>query len=163
MDTLFVGVYWGPRDQSLENCAIRVLQTFEFLHKMDESFHFWYSTHKPKKKEIIQPKDLSIKGGYELLEAGRSFDDFGRLLPDLGYRIYLKSDLDFANSHVLSISCGCTHESLPNKVLLDLSKSDRCGYLREFIVAEKIYKRLMEIWDGEKGVIRDSNDVNLLG
>ncbi|WP_414017867.1 Imm52 family immunity protein [Chitinophaga sancti] len=49
MNIEFIGIYWSPRYQSIEDCAKRVEQTFKFLQQLDQSFTYWYSTLKPKK------------------------------------------------------------------------------------------------------------------
>lgn len=162
MSISYTGVYWGPRQESLEDCAEKIFLTFNFLREMDSSFNLWYPTRKPKKKEIIKAVDLNLEGIYNLLKLDRTYDDYGRLLDDLGYKIYLKSDSNFEKAHVLSITCSCSNEYVPNVVVLNLSSSKQLFYLREFTLVKSIYDKFAQIWDPEEGRIMDENGVNLV-
>lgn len=162
MSILYTGIYWRPRQQSLEDCAEKVFLTFKLLRETDESFNLWYPTRRPKKKEIISCVDLSLEGIYNLLKSGRTHDDYGKLLDDLGYTVYLKSDLNYEKAHVLSIACACLNENISNHVLLNLSGSEDLLYLQELTTIRAIYDGFTQIWSPDEGRIMDDNNVNLV-
>ncbi|OMP74543.1 Imm52 family immunity protein [[Flexibacter] sp. ATCC 35208] len=162
MNIEFIGIYWSSRYQSIEDCAIRMEQTVKFLQKIDQSFIYWYSTLKPKKNQLLEAVDCSYEGIIKLLDSSRQYDEVGNILDKLGYRIYLKSGLDFSRSHVLSISCNKTSEYLSNLVGLSLANPDQYNYLKQLKIARNIYDNLIDIWDGENGVLRGKDNVNYL-
>jgi|GEM_PF-4215984 len=93
-----------------------------------------------------------------LLLKGQNYNDVDRLLKDLGYLIYLKSEKDYSKAHVLSITCGCDFEKIPNSVTLNIGKNQAYENLTEKSVLENIYRNFIEIWKPERGLVRCNTD-----
>lgn len=154
----YIGVYWGTRNESTKECAVKVKATFDFLSSIDESFRTWYKTSRPRKGEILQPIDISIKSIQTLLLNGQNHNDLGELLEELGYLIYLKSEKTYSKAHVLSITCGCYLDTIPNNVILNIGNNEAHEHLTSTETLEKIYKSLVNIWHPDKGVIKCNNE-----
>ncbi len=160
-DNYFLGIYWEARNDSVELCVNMLYETFVFLDECDDSFHFWYTTQRPKKGQVIEPINLSKEGIKDLLIKGQNFNDDGTLNSDLGYLVYLKSSKDFSKAHVISITCGNVSKLLKNSVTLNMYNSKDHPNLNNNKFLEKIYLRLVEIWRPANGIIRHNNN-NLL-
>ena len=162
-DNYFIGIYWGVRKKTIDECANKVEETFDFLYRIDSSFAEWYKTTRPRRGELVNPLEIrSIAGIEKILLEGRNYNDLGEGLDDLGYSIYIKSNTDFSKAHVLSIRCGCYNEFASNCVALNIGRAGVYNHLRNMLFVKKIYKELVEIWRPDSGVIRcDDVDVFL--
>ena len=159
-DNYFIGIYWGVRKDILESCVDKLYETFSLFSKIDKSLERWYETARPLKGQIVEPIELTKKNIQNLLIKGQNYDDFGALLEDLGFTIYLKSDRDFSKSHVLSINCGCYNERLLNCLTISIGKNTDFIHLKDMEKLKIIYSDIKRIWNPQKGIIRiNDNEV----
>lgn len=164
MKNCYIGIYWGAREETVDECAQKVFETFAYLRNVDNSFNQWFQTEKPRKGQVVAPLNISMEGIKDLLLSGRNFNDIGELLEDLGYLLYLKSFIDFSKSHVLSFSCGQFNERITNSVVLELSKEKEFSYLHQTSTLLRIFRKLGKIWSPDRGVVKcDDKDILVTG
>lgn len=162
-ESYFLGIYWGPRKENIDICADKVKSTFDFLSTFHKSFQNWYRTQKPKKGQPLMPIDLSKDALKDLLEIGKNYNDDGTLNDDLGYLLYLKSDINYNLSHVLSITCSCYSDLFQNCVTLNVGKNEGYSHLTNIDVLKSMYLQLVDIWKPETGIIRRNDDIIFTG
>jgi hypothetical protein len=151
----FIGIYWGPRRETTDQCIRKTKATIDGLRKMDASFSDWYKATSPQHGESPQALPLDDPQGMEkLLLDGQIHDDEGQLMADLGYTVYLKSNPAFNLSHILSMLCGSFNEFTSNRVTLNLGRSEEYAHLQDLVVARKIYEEFVRLWKPDKGVIQ---------
>jgi len=154
MKDCYLGIYWGKRYQTVDECLQKAIETFVYLKSIDESFNEWFQTSKPKKGQPITSIDLSKEAIKSLFLNGQIYNDMGKLMEDLGYSLYLKSHKDFSIAHVLSVKCGGFNDKLTNSVVLSISKADEYSYLIDKAILMSIYRNLVKIWRPERGIIK---------
>jgi hypothetical protein len=163
MKDCYLGIYWSKRKEHIDECAQKTFETFAYLSEIDNSFSVWYEASKPKKGQIITSIEPNLDSVKRLLLKGRNYNDLGELMEDLGYLIYLKSFKDASKAHILSITCGCFSERLTNSVVLSISKDPQYSYFIDRAELYPIYRKLVEVWSPERGVIKcQDQDVPLL-
>jgi hypothetical protein len=156
-ENYFIGIYWEARQESVEECAMKIEQTLTLLSKEDKGFCFWYKTTKPKRGEIVEPLELTKRSIEVLLLEGRNYNDEGRLVEELGYQIHLKSGLDYNKSHNLSFTCGGYSKMsklIPNNVNATIRASEIKNPLFDKKDIDTISELFKRIWNPERSVVR---------
>ena len=87
---LFVGAYWGPRKESMDQCVHRFMSCLEELHNCDAVFASWYQggvTGRDAHKHVILP--TSLDQITKLFEAGKQRGDFESAvgIEELGFQV----------------------------------------------------------------------------
>jgi hypothetical protein len=81
MALIFVGAYWGPREETREACVQRLAVFFEILHKHDPALACWYERMMSPDQPLVRiPTDEA--GLAPLLHVNQ--DEGGQLFPHLG-------------------------------------------------------------------------------
>lgn len=100
--TFYLGAYWGPRGEPVQDCAHRLADFLTALGAIDPLLGTWFQTARSRKAALKRPVDPSIEKLQELLLAGRPrLDDEDRtVMSELGYRV------DFWNGQDIEIGLG---------------------------------------------------------
>ena len=156
MGDLFIGAYWGPRQESVGQCADRLMVCFELLRDCDEVLSRWFEKGKSPREALGQPVDLlSHEKTLQLLESGRRKRELDRTtIEDLGYRVSLWNGQASTKSANVSICCGIHAENphLLNSVVFDLPE-DLTG-LPDRDQCMKILRIFVDTWEPDwAGVI----------
>lgn len=120
MSDLFIGAYWGPRQESAEQCAERLATCLKELATASDAFPSWYKKGKSRSdalKRPVQPDDLLM-----LVESGSNKRDNDKsVIEDLGFRVGVWNGASEERSASLSITCGlfAQNANLRNSVVLD--------------------------------------------
>jgi len=153
----YIAIYWEDDFFTKEELVTNVLKTFALLSLVDTSLSTWYYTERPKKGLEVKPIDTSnISSVFKKSEI---YNDENLLQSDLGYKIYVKSTIDFAVSNVLSITCGVKDSVVPNCVVLNIKNQQ----VNHFPIMIDIFQKLIELWSPERGVISNENINELIG
>lgn len=156
MSDLYIGAYWGPRQESVGQCADRLMACLDRLRDCDEVFSQWFEKGKSRRDALALPIDLrSQEKTLQLLESGRSKRDLDRTtIDDLGFRVNLWNGQASTQSATISISCGIYAENphLRNSVVLDLPED--LGGLADKDHCVQVLKCVAETWEPDwAGVI----------
>lgn len=86
-EAFYVGAYWGPRGEPVDECARRLSELLAGLGGVDSLLASWFRTGGSRKAALAQGVDASSTGLRELLLAGRARrDDAGRaVMSELGF------------------------------------------------------------------------------
>jgi len=121
MSDLFIGAYWGPREESTAQCASRLDMCLTSLALGSKLFRFWYKRGKSKPEALIHPIDSERL--TSLVASGkRTRDSDNSNIECLGYRIGIWNGENEDLSASLSITCGMHARTphLSNAVVLNL-------------------------------------------
>ena len=72
-----LGAYWGPREESLETCARRLVDCLQGLAEISPVFDGWYRKGASKAAASREPVGRDLKQLEDLLDSGRHRTDFG--------------------------------------------------------------------------------------
>ena len=156
MSDLYIGAYWGPRQESVGQCADRLMACLERLRDCDEFFSQWFEKGKSRRDALALPFDLRSKEKtLQLLESGRSKRDVDRTtIEDLGFRIDLWNGKASTRAAAISVRCGLYAENphLRNSVVIDLPED--LGGLADKDHCAQVLKCVAETWEPDwAGVI----------
>lgn len=160
MNDLYIGAYWGPRQESVGQCADRLMACLERLRGCDEVFSQWFEKGKSRRNALSLPCDLqSQEKTMQLLDSGRSKRDFDRTtIEDLGFRVSLWNGQASTRSASISISCGIYNENphLHNSVVITLPED--LGGLSDKDRCVKVLKVVADTWEPNwAGVISETS------
>ncbi|WP_224243052.1 immunity 52 family protein [Hyalangium gracile] len=123
IETYYAGAYWPARQESAEECARRALIFFTTVSRSDDFFARWFIPPKSR-RHAPRALELSVPALQELFVQGRTRNDEGGVIEDLGF--YLSSDNGMRpgkhqGDHCsLRIQCGCYAKPISNVCVLSL-------------------------------------------
>lgn len=126
MSDLYIGAYWGPRQETAEQCAERLATCLKYLALTSDTFASWYEKGKSRRdglKQPVQPGDILM-----LVKKGRSKRDSDKsVIEDLGFRVGVWNGASEECSVSLSVTCGLftQNANLRNSFVLDLPETLR--------------------------------------
>ncbi|MGY6122045.1 Imm52 family immunity protein (plasmid) [Paraburkholderia strydomiana] len=125
METYFAAAYWGPRRETVENCAVRAVTFLTALGQISEFFKEWRlqgrSRAEALRKRAID--EQSVDTLVSLFAKGRNKKDIGGgVIDELGYRASMWNGGDDRTASSLTMGCGMysTIVGLSNAVVLQL-------------------------------------------
>jgi hypothetical protein len=121
-ESTYAGGYWGPRAESVEECAARLTRFLDELEAAHPLLAMRYELgHSPRSGA---PSTLDATA---LLRGGRNRRDTdGTVIEELGYSVGLWNGDDSAGAG-LSVGCGTTSAWIVNAVVLSLPVDDDDG------------------------------------
>ena len=142
----FAGAYWGQRQESRRECAVRLHMLIQALQALDPSFMSWYKKVASRKATPVEiPPDL---GEVESnLKVSRR-DIGGEPIVDIGFNFSAwtgKGDV----STSLSATCGAYSPFIRNSVVLSFESS---GRLADSLFQD-ILMVLIEVFEPEHAVV----------
>jgi hypothetical protein len=144
----FLGAYWDAREESIEECAARLVRFFADLRRCDRRFSRWHETAYSKKKalEAIARTD-SHQYWLETLDRRRHWTDLPpkRPMEDLGFSLGLWNGRDGADAVGLHIGCGLYCKKLGNAVALDLP--EELGRLKDPNTMSAVLAAAANAWE----------------
>lgn len=156
-----VGVYWGPRAESLDECAYRVARLVTALAALDPVLSGWRDGGRSKRDALAQP--LVTNKHTDLVQrllAGRNRrPDNNEVIEPYGYAAHWwngGSD-DNRPPAKLSIRIAGTSAIGLNNVTLELPHQESAPYLYRAETAHRILQALLDIFDPDWGVWTNSN------
>lgn len=166
MNDLYIGAYWGARQESPRLCADRLINCLDALRNCSEVFAEWYKKSKSRKGALTLSFDFrSPEQAQSLFETSQIKSDLDQTtIDDLGFRMSLWNGAASPRSAAISIICGvyAKNPHLRNSVVLDLPEildlSDKDRYV-------SVLTSIVQAWEPDwAGVIsratRDSRPFN---
>jgi hypothetical protein len=149
-----VYVYWGPREENAEACAIRLRTYWNTLHSAFPLIEHWFDTGKTRKAawttECISA--LDDKGLERFLLSGvNRRDDNKEPIPSLGFGIGVWNQRKQPSEMAMSLRCGMWNPQMINNVSLSFPEDPTTLGIN----SDEDVLRLMEIgrscWDADYG------------
>lgn len=154
IETYYVGAYWGPRRESAEECARRAQVFFQAMARYDPLFSHWFRPPRSR-KQASEPLSLDVPTLRERFSQGRTRNDEGGIIDDLGFRIFADSGQwpgtpprEFSS---LTVKCGAYAESLFNACVLNLpSAGDAMEHVVRAPMLANILRAMIAAWEPER-------------
>lgn len=144
----FLGAYWGARQESIDQCALRLERMFSRLPHGDSRFATWYEHTASRKQALQRPASVGSRVYWiGLLNRCRIVNDDKNVVEDAGFLISLWNGLDKDKSVTLTISCGSFSKWLGNNVAIDLP--DNLSELRQTERMSDVLTAVVEAWEPE--------------
>lgn len=149
-DTFYVGGYWGPRQESVVDCARRLSRFMAMLARVHPLFATWYEKGRSREAALTHQVDPSIERLQGLLRAGQAHrdDEHRSVMSDLGFSVGLWNGQP--TEVALTASCGASAAApglTSNVVTMDLPEPEGEGltaYHRD--VALGLVRALVIAW-----------------
>jgi len=149
-----LGAYWGPRKESIDQCAARMVSFFDALAHSDPALATWYERGKSRQAAIASVANVHDQSYVlGLLERGRNRKDIGRsVIEDLGFHVGLWNGGISGRDAGLSITCGLCwtgsgNAGLLNSVVLDLPQD--LGELGQSEKMSSLLSSVADVWNPE--------------
>ena len=109
MNTRYMlGAYWGPRQETVTDCAGRLSRFMRDLRDCDPALATWFALGRSRQQALqtrVNAEDYEV--ARELLERGRNRRDTDNgVIEDLGFRVSLWNGGEDDKEAGLSIKCG---------------------------------------------------------
>ena len=160
----FFGFYWGVREESIEECADRLLRFFQRLTTRSPLLSSWHETGWSREEALRLKVDTSDRTALlALLDEGRNRTDFGNeVIEDLGFHVRLWNGLDDERSVGLDIQCGMYCEGVGfNHVFLELPV--QLGDLAYTESMVPLGVDVIECWEPEYGFVASEEAMDQRG
>ncbi|TSE12931.1 hypothetical protein C1D09_006600 [Mesorhizobium intechi] len=152
-------VYWGSRNDNIDDLVQRTQLHFRVLAKADERLSQWALLGRSLKKamtsEKIDTSSAELLHGWLLRGQNRTDVAPRQPIPELGYRLSLWNQRSGNVEASTSINCGAYSEYLSNDS--QNSASLELTYLQEHGIDStlliNIFKEMVEIWSPAWGMI----------
>jgi hypothetical protein len=130
-EQFYLGAYWGPRRESVEDCASRVVKTLHGLRECDEAFSRWYLPGKSRSESLLREVEVNLDRIATYLASGQNHSDDGKdPIADLGFRVsFWNGGMDGGKAISLSFHCGSFSKFSKNSVVIDLPWHEDCASL----------------------------------
>jgi hypothetical protein len=153
---LFVGIYWGARQESVEHCADRLRRMLSELSTCDQTVATWYEQARSRKQALARQVNLDSREYLlNLLDRGRNRRDWDRtVIEELGFGIGLWNGRDRARAATMSIDCGSYSERVGNSVVLNLPED--LGDLRRPERMAAVLASVVRAWEPDSGGVMSS-------
>lgn len=149
----FLGAYWPARQESIDQCADRLLSFFSELAECDEVFSSWRETGWSRKQAVEKTAEVSNRE-YLLkrLDRGRNRRDIGHeIIEELGFSVHFWNGREKGKAVGLHVNCGlhwispAPNASLGNCVTLDLPED--LGELRQTERTVRVLAAAARAWE----------------
>jgi hypothetical protein len=148
--TYFIGAYWGAREESQRECAVRVAAFFEALAKEGIGLSRWYKKAKSRRTPLV----ALPRGAAEiepLLRANRR-DIGGDVIAELGFSFSAWTGLEAKTVASLSCTCGAYSPMIGNTVVVSFESSS--SPTLEFL--QEILRAAVSAFDPEDAILNSS-------
>jgi hypothetical protein len=152
-ETYYVGVYWGPRQETVEECARRAQVFLHGLSQIDPLFARWFKAAKTRKQSLKRPLELDLPVLQEHLRDNVPRDDTHRPMEDSGFFVGLWNGGRGADDFYTYFSCGAYWDRAVNRCVLNPpSTGTNPERLLTGTFLSKVLRCMALAWDPDWGV-----------
>ncbi|MGE6758680.1 immunity 52 family protein [Corallococcus interemptor] len=122
-EAYYAGAYWGPREETPEECAKRTASFLNLLAPWDPLLAEWYRPAKSLKDARMHPlvpPDAATLA--DLFRSGVNRERGGPAIEQLGFTFWFDNGGPDADCAALRITCGAYSEAVPNSCVMTLPK-----------------------------------------
>ena len=155
MSRSYVGAYWGPRRQSVDECADQLAQLLPAMAAIDPALMGWRNLGKSKRQALAQPVVTTDHSDLvkRLLDDRIRNDIKGEVIEDLGYSLYWWNSIDDSRAAAkLSVHIAATSAAVGNSVVLNLPDPESVPGLYTPDTAHKLMHTIVQIFDPDSAV-----------
>ena len=159
MKRMTLRTFWGPRRESVDECADRLLPFMEELARCDEAFTHWYQLGRSRRDALKRRVDFHDRERLVgLLKKGRHRgDDTHEVIEDLGFRVSVWNGGEPDKEVSLSVCCGSYTEVVglsPNNAAIRFPKNP--DKLADPEHASRVLAVVAKHWSPDRGKILSS-------
>lgn len=120
----FIGGYWNPRQDSLDQCATRLEHFIESIAKVSPALCDWRPKAARRTLALRGPVVESLDDARAALARGTAKRDLdNEVIPELGWDCDLWNGRDREAACSISVCCGCTAEGIRNRCVLEFAQT----------------------------------------
>jgi len=153
VETYYLGVYWGPRQEDAEACAQRLAHMVRLLEPVDPLLARWFKNAKSLKETLKRPLDAELAGLRKYIQSKLMKDDRRQPMPDLGFDFGLWNGGSGGDDVWFSIGCGGYFERMSNRCVMQAPEE---GPIGERVLTgafqAQVLRALATAWDPDWGV-----------
>ena len=155
MTSIFVGVYWRARPEELTACAVKLERHFAMLAETAPSLATWFRRggRKPRPDQALEPAAANLE---RTLAKSVNRTDIGKIpILELGWSLGVWNGGVGGLEASTSVHCGFHGKTrgLSNSAYVSIGPREDAVWDTPSMPMG-LLKRLIEIWEPEKGVIR---------
>lgn len=161
-ESYYMGGYWGPREETMLECARRAELFFHLLARCDPLFSSWYRRGSGAPHSLPgHPVRLDAEEWEQLFSRGRLRADVGKeAIEALGSMVHVWTEKNLERTRV-ELNCGAYAPGVVNTCLL---RPPEEGPLRERILRApllaEVLKSLVTAWDPDFAIFSSSEMVD---
>lgn len=154
MNSGYLGIYWGAREESVDRCADRLQRFTEKLALCDDSLAAWWERPSAPHDEVAQPARTADTEYlvHALLEGRKRTDVNRRVIENLGFDLWWTNRPRGIPAIVLHVGCGGYSRHVGNAVTLDFSA--RSGGLPTKDLLRRVLLAAADIWEPDWGIVQ---------
>jgi len=153
-ETYYAGAYWGPRQESAEECARRAVTFLKMLAACDPLLAHWNKIPKPRgrgRKTPLMPPELSTL--TEAYRRGVNREPGGPPIESLGLTVSAYNDGTGQDFVSLSMNCGSYANGLSNACVLSLpSEGENAERIIAAPVLSEVVRGMALAWEPDWAV-----------
>ncbi|MCP3161869.1 immunity 52 family protein [Myxococcus qinghaiensis] len=153
-ETYYAGAYWGPRQESAEECARRAVAFLEMLAACDPFLSHWNKIPKPRgrgRKTPLMPPELSTL--TEAYRRGVNREPGGPPVESLGLTVSAYNDGTGQDRATLSMNCGSYANGMSNACVLSLpSEGENAERVIATSVLSEVVRAMALAWEPDWAV-----------
>jgi len=148
MNRFFMGGYWGPRKESIEQCADRLHRFFADLAVCDPILTTWYELGRSRKQALQKPAEVRDRN-YLLDHLNRERNRYDvkprAVIEELGFNVFLWNGGDDERDAGLHIKCGLYELDMWNDVTINLPRD--LGGLKQSDRMANVVAAVVRAWE----------------
>jgi len=159
-EAFYLGAYWGPRIESLDECADRLTEYLARLGRLHGAYANWFKRGRSMAEASRNRVSIDRETIIHTLELGATRSQFtGEIVEDLGYRVGLWNNNDSVPVG-FSALCGSNPRTVnfKNCVVLNLPEPESSGTaLYSPDLVQSVFRATVECWDPEWATFSSSS------
>jgi hypothetical protein len=159
-EAFYLGAYWGPRIESLDECADRLTAYLARIGRLHHAYTSWFQRGQSMAEASRNRVSVNREAIVRALESGATRSQFtGKIVEDLGYRVGLWNNED-STPVGFSALCGSDPRTVhvKNCVVLNLPEPESAGAeLYSPDLVQDVFRATVECWDPEWATFSSSS------
>jgi hypothetical protein len=164
----YAGVYWGVRQERLEQCTQRTMSLLAGLAQIHPLFSRWDRIEQADEDDegentTVQPLNVTEPALQELLRSGQNYTDFGhQVMPELGFHFSITAQDQEEVS--LRVTCGAyaPQPGINSCVLTLPATGPTTDQILQTPTLLAILRVMVSAWQPDWGVVTSDDYQNLI-
>lgn len=153
MSKSFVGAYWGPRAESVDESADRLSRLVSALAMLEPTLRDWRNKGGSKRQALAQPLVTAHHADLvQRLLAGQHRTNLGQeIIDDVGYSVHWWNGVDNSRDGA-TLSLHIASTTLSNSLVIKLPGQDAAPGLYKRMTAQTLLERIVQILCPDRAV-----------
>lgn len=149
IDSYYAGAYWGPRQETPEECARRAEAFLAAIANIDPAFSRWFEGGRSRKDALKRPIEPSGEALEKRVRRGRD-----RQFESLGYSVWAWNGAsDDYDASGFNFNCGGYSEGLSNRCVVDLpTRGPNADRVLSVPVLTRLLRSMVLAWEPDSAL-----------